>query len=211
MIDFFVQTFSGFKAMSYWEYLAVLLSAAYLLLAMKQSLWCWPAAFFSTFIYTILFFNGALLMDSLLNVFYMAMAFYGWYSWRNGLNKSAQQRQALPVKSWSWQLHSRIIAVTLILSVILGFVMDNYTHADFAYLDSFTTCFSVLSTYLVARKVLENWLYWVFIDGISVYLYISKGFYPTAVLFVLYTLMAVWGYMQWRQTLFVDTSTAATP
>jgi nicotinamide mononucleotide transporter len=81
--------------------------------------------------------------------------------------------------------------------------MNNYTRADFAYLDATTTCFSVISTYLVAKKILENWLYWVVIDAASIYLYISKGYYPTSVLFMLYTLMAVWGYRQWKRTLSI--------
>ena len=203
------QTLAGFQAMSHWEYLAVLLSVAYLWLAMKQSLWCWPAAFFSTFIYTLLFFNGALLMDSALNVFYMAMAFYGWYSWRNHRDTIKTQQQ-LPIKSWSLSLHGRIIGITFVISMVIGYIMDNYTHADFAYLDSLTSCFSVVSTYLVAKKVLENWLYWIVIDVVAVYLYVEKGFYPTAVLFILFTLMSVWGYLQWRQSLVTLARQSAT-
>ena len=76
--------------------------------------------------------------------------------------------------------------------------MDNYTHAELAYLDSFTTCFAVMTTYLVAKKVLENWLYWIVIDAASIYLYLQKGYYPTVVLFAVYTGIAFWGYMQWR-------------
>ncbi|MFT4926639.1 MAG: nicotinamide mononucleotide transporter [Phenylobacterium sp.] len=202
MIDFIQQATNGFVAMSHWEYVAVALSLAYLLLAMKQSLWCWPAAFFSTLIYTVLFYNGALLMDSLLNVFYMAMAFYGWYSWHQGSNKPHMEttaKEVLPIQTLSPLKHGWMIVITLAISLALGYLMDNYTHADFAYLDSITTCFSVVATWLIARKVLENWLWWVVIDAVSIYLYINKGYYPTTILFSLYTLMAAWGYLQWRQ------------
>ncbi len=201
MTDLFIQLLDSVQAMSWWEYVAVMLSVGYLLLAAKQSLWCWPAAFVSTLIYTMLFYNGALLMDSMLNVFYMAMAFYGWYSWRNQPLSSHEVDAELPISAWSWQRHCTIGSITLVVSLILGYVMDNYTRADYAYLDTLTTCFSVVATFLVARKVLENWLYWVIIDGISVYLYVNKGFYLTSVLFMFYTTMSVWGYMQWRETL----------
>ena len=77
--------------------------------------------------------------------------------------------------------------------------MTNYTHADFAYLDSFTTCFAVVTTYLVAKKILENWLYWIVIDAASMYLYYEKGYYPTLALFVFYTLMAGWGFKTWYE------------
>jgi nicotinamide mononucleotide transporter len=209
MSELLTQILAGFQAMSYWEYLAVFLSVAYLLLAMFESLWCWPAAFISTFIYTLLFFNGALLMDSALNVFYMAMAFYGWYSWRNHSDDVKTQHE-LPIQSWSLSLHGRIISVTFVVSMVIGYIMDNYTHADFAYLDSLTSCFSVVSTYLVTKKVLENWLYWLVIDVVAVYLYVEKGFYPTTILFVFYTLMSAWGYLQWRQSLTIDQRQSAT-
>ncbi len=194
-MEFLSATFAGFTAMSHWEYIAVTLSVAYLMLAIKESLWCWPAAFLSTFIYTVMYWNGALLMESLLNFYYMYMAVYGWVVWRRGMNDKNQ----LPIISWSLKRHTVILLVTSLTSVAIGFIMTNYTHADFAYLDSFTTCFAVVTTYLVAKKVLENWLYWIVIDAASMYLYFEKGYYPTLVLFVFYTVMAAWGFKTWYE------------
>lgn len=201
MTEIISELIGGIIAMSAWEYAAVLFSVAYLLLAAKQSLWCWLCAFFSSAIYGLLFFNGALLMDSALQLFYIAMAFYGWYSWRNQPLSESGPHNELAICVWDKQKHLYIIAITFVISIIIGYLMDNYTRADFAYLDSLTTCFSIVATYLVARKVLENWLYWIVIDAISIYLYIHKGFYPTTLLFVFYTTMSIWGYMEWRESL----------
>lgn len=195
MMDFVTQILSGFTAMSHWEYIAVALSMAYLLLAIKENLWCWPAAFFSTLIYTIMYWNGALLMESLLNFYYMYMAVFGWVVWRKG---KANQAQRL-ITSWPVNRHIILIVLTTLVSLAIGYVMQNYTHADFAYLDSFTTCFAVVTTYLVAKKVLENWLYWIVIDAASMYLYYEKGYYPTLFLFVFYTVMAAWGFKTWYE------------
>ncbi len=195
MMDFVTQILSGFTAMSHWEYIAVALSMAYLLLAIKENLWCWPAAFFSTLIYTIMYWNGALLMESLLNFYYMYMAVFVWVVWRKG---KANQAQRL-ITSWPVNRHIILIVLTTLVSLAIGYVMQNYTHADFAYLDSFTTCFAVVTTYLVAKKVLENWLYWIVIDAASMYLYYEKGYYPTLVLFVFYTVMAAWGFKTWYE------------
>lgn len=194
-MELLTNTLAGFTAMSGWEYIAVFLGIAYLLLAIKQNQWCWFAAFFSTLIYTILYFNGALLMESLLNVYYMAMAIYGWWAWQYG----SPQHNTLAISSWSWQRHITIIALTTCIALAIGYLMDTRTHADYAYLDSLTSCFAVMTTYLVAKKVLENWLYWVVIDAASLYLYFVKGYYPTFVLFVFYTFMAMWGYYTWRK------------
>ena len=184
-MEFITKTLSGFTAMSHWEYIAVVLSIAYLLLAIKESLWCWPAAFFSTLIYTIMYWNGAFLMESLLNFYYPYMAVFGWVVWRKG----KANNNNLSISSWSMERHALLIILTSIAATGIGYFMTNYTHADFAYLDSFTTCFAVVTTYLVAKKILENWLYWIVIDAASMSLYYEKGYYPTLALFVFYTIM----------------------
>jgi nicotinamide mononucleotide transporter len=187
------------EAISYmtsWEMLAVVLSIIYLLLAIKQNIWCWAAAFISTFIYSILFFDASLLMDSALNIFYLVMALYGWYSWKYGNIRIEDQE--LNISSYSTFKNIQIITILTIISLILGYIMANYTKADFAYLDTFTTVFAVFTTYMLTKKVLENWLYWLVIDAVSIYIYINKGFYLTAVLFAIYTLLALIAYRQWK-------------
>jgi len=193
------------QAMTAWEAVAVLLALAYLLLAMRTSVWCWAAAFLSTAIYTVLFFKVMLLMESLLNVYYMAMAFYGYWQWSRG----GQQHHGVPVCSWSLATHVRLIAITSLISLAVGYVMANYTQAAFPYLDAATSCFAVMTTYLVARKVLENWLYWVVIDLVSIYLYLSKGLMLTSLLFVLYVGLAVGGFFLWRSTMAEETEAVA--
>ncbi len=183
--------------MTSWEMVAVLLSVTYLLLAIKQSLWCWVAAFISTLIYTILFFDASLLMDSALNLFYLVMAIYGWYSWKygNGINKNEE----LEITTYGLAKNLKVIGTLIIVSLILGYIMANYTRADFAYLDTFTTVFAVFTTYTLTKKVLENWLYWIVIDSISIYIYINKGFYLTAILFAFYTVLAFIAYNNWKK------------
>lgn len=197
----FEQILSGFQAMSYWEYVAVFLGLAYIVLAMKQSLWCWPAAFISTSIYTIMFWQGFLYMESFLNFYYLLMAVYGWWQWRGSKNKSANNEAevmvAKTIQSWSRQKHAIWIASAMVIALILGYLLDTHTQAKMAYLDSFTTVFAVMTTYMVTQKVLENWLYWVVIDLASIYLYVQNQYLPTAVLFALYTVLAAQGYRTW--------------
>lgn len=183
--------------MTSWEMLAVVLSVTYLLLAIMQNIWCWIAAFISTLIYSILFFDASLLMDSALNIFYLVMAIYGWYSWKYGNSKN--KGDDLAISSYGFLRNLQIIIVLLIISSILGYIMANYTKADFAYLDTFTTVFAVFATYMLTKKVLENWLYWVIIDSVSIYIYINKGFYLTAILFVVYTVLAIFAFKQWKE------------
>ena len=183
--------------MTSWEMLAVFLSVSYLILAIKQSLWCWPAAFISTLIYSILFFDASLLMDSALNIFYLIMAVYGWYSWKYGNVKN--QNVELEISTYGLTKNIQIILALIVLSLGLGYIMANYTSADFAYLDTFTTVFEIFTTYTLTKKVLENWLYWIVIDSVSIYIYVNKGFYLTAVLFALYNILAFVAYNNWKK------------
>lgn len=190
---------AGFEAMSVWEYVAALLSLVYVLLAMQQNVWCWPAAFVSTLIYTLLFWQGKLVMESVLNFYYLLMAVYGFYQWKYGAKSSENDRQvALKVSSWSLSTHIKIIVGASVLAIVLGYITSQYFAAKFAYLDAFTTVFAVITTYLVTQKILENWLYWIVIDIASIYMYIQLGYFPTVVLFVLYTAIAVLGYRSWK-------------
>lgn len=204
------ETLSGFIAMSPWEYIAVAFSLMYVLFAIKQSSWCWPAAFVSTSIYTLLFWQGALLMESLLNFYYLIMAVFGFYQWQfvkassDPVNASGKR----PVVQWPFQTHLLCISFIAIVTVVVGYLLDEYTHANMAYLDTFTTTYALFATYLLTQKILENWLYWVAIDLSSIYLYADQGFYPTAILFILYTGFAIHGYFTWRADMIKNTETS---
>jgi nicotinamide mononucleotide transporter len=183
------------RALPPWEIVAVILAIAYLLLATQEHIACWYCAFLSTAIFTVLFFDVQLLMESALNVYYMAMALYGWQQWRYG----GTDRQGVTIRTLSRTQHAAILASILVLSAVSGFLLREHTNAAWPFLDSFTTWASVVTTVLVAHKVLENWLYWFVIDAISIPLYIERGLYVTALLFAAYLVIVVSGYRTWRR------------
>ncbi|EGN75386.1 nicotinamide mononucleotide transporter PnuC [Idiomarina sp. A28L] len=178
------------------ELVAVCLAIVYVVLAIKQSLWCWPAAAISASIYTVLFFTGRLYMESVLQIFYVIMAGYGYWSW---VRSRENTKNTLRISQLRWQWHAYWALVLVAVSLMLGFALNRYTNADMAYIDTLTTVFSFFATFLVARKVLENWLYWVVIDVVYIGLFWVKGYHATALLFVVYVIMAAIGYWRWRQ------------
>ncbi|MDC3332883.1 nicotinamide riboside transporter PnuC [bacterium] len=186
---------AALQAMSGWEVIAVILALAYLVLAMKERIECWYAALASSAIYTFLFWDVSLLMESALQVYYLAMAVFGWWQWR----EHSEQNKDLTIHTWSLRQHFMIAVLWLALVFISGYLLDNNTSAALPYLDSFTTWGAVITTYMVTRKVLENWLYWIVIDSVSIYLYIDRELYLTALLFAMYVVMVVFGYYQWRK------------
>ena len=177
------------------ETLAVALGISYLLLAMRENSLCWYCAFFSTAIYVYIFGDVSLYMESALNVYYMGMAVYGWLQWQKG----GANHSGVEIVIWTAKHHIICVLVILIASVISGYLLSVNTDARLPYLDSFTTWASVLTTVMVARKVLENWLYWIVINSVSIYLYIDRDLDQTAAMFTLYLVLSVLGYVAWKK------------
>lgn len=191
--DYFQAVLTAFQQMSPWEIAAALMGVAYILLASKESQWCWPFAFFSTVVYTVLFWEGQLPMQALLNFYYMGMAIYGFWLW----HKHGEQTDTLTISRWPWLWHAGFIALGIVVSALVSAYLQKTGQSQSPMLDAYTTVFSVMNTWLIARKVLENWLYWAVIDGAATILYIQTGYYATAALFVLNTILAVVGFISW--------------
>jgi len=189
------QIIEAWAALSNWEIAAVLLAVAYLLLAVRQNRLCWIAALVSTAIYTALFWQVQLLMQSALNFYYMAMAVYGWWHWRHGSESDEQ----LPVTRWKWQHHSMVLVGVTVCALISGALLDQHTDAAWPYLDSLVTWGAVATTYMVARKVLENWLYWMVINSLAIVLFIDRGMFLTSALHGFYLVVSVFGWLSWHR------------
>lgn len=187
----------GALAMSYWEVLAALLSVAYLVLAMRQNSLCWYAGFASTAILSWLFWDASLLMESALNIYYLAMAIYGWYMWNYGNSKKTSTNSQLPITAWSIKQHIMAIIGVVLCSFLSGYLLTQNTSAALPYLDSFTTWGAVLTTYMVAKKILENWIYWIVIDLLAAYMYADRGLYVLSLQMLIFVFMCFFGFKTW--------------
>jgi len=179
------------------EALAVACAIAYLLLAIRQHIACWAFAGLSTAIYVGLFVDVRLYMEAALNVFYFAMAVYGAWTWAHGGGPG----RSMPVTTWPAHRHALALVALVVLSGASGWALASQTDAAYPYIDSMTSWSAVWATFLVARKVLENWVYWFAIDAVSMALYWDRGLALTTVLFLLYLVMIPFGYAGWRRTM----------
>ncbi len=176
------------------EILAVILAIAYLVLAIRENRWCWPAGIASALLYLGVFYAAGLYMQAGLQLFYAAMGAYGWWSWRPGADGAA----VLAIHRWPPRRHAVALALIALFSVASGALLDRYTGAASPYLDSAVTWSAILTTGMVARKLLENWLYWFVIDAVSLGLALEQGLYATSGLFALYLALVVLGWRRWR-------------
>jgi nicotinamide mononucleotide transporter len=181
---------------SWLEIAAVAASLLYIVWAAAENRWCWPAAFLGSALFVFIFWRYQLLMDSALNVYYALMAVYGWIVWnkKNNLKDASHG-----IICWPFQYHFAAIAAVIALSIISGYWLSQHSEASFPYLDSFTTWASLLATWMIAQKMLENWLYWIVIDFISIYLYFNKALYFTVLLSFVYIVLSIYGYYSWQK------------
>jgi nicotinamide mononucleotide transporter len=178
------------------ELVAVVFAVAYLILAVRENSLCWYAAGISTLIFLFIFWDVKLYMESGLQIYYLARAFYGWYQWRDAQTETA----SLQVSKWSARQHVVALALIATLTYVSGSLLNSGTDANLPYLDSFTTWASVVTTFMVARKILENWLYWLVIDSVSIYLYLDRELYFTSLLFAIYIVIIFFGWFAWNRS-----------
>lgn len=184
---------SQIAATSLAEWVAVVLAIAYVFLAAKQNSWCWLCAFASTAIYTWLFWQVTLPFQSILNFFYMVMAGYGYYQWSKGNDGDSEK----PVISWPLWVHVVIVPVLLLSAWGISKLVTSQFNSEHLLLDASIHLLSVVTTFMVAHKVLQNWIYWFFINLASAFLYFQVGMALSACLFLGYVGFAIFGYLQW--------------
>ena len=187
----------AWEAMTTLEIIAVVLALVYVVLAAREHIACWPAALGSSLIYLYLLLQADLYLESGLQIFYALMAVVGWWAWTH--TPASQDAETRPVTMMTGREHLLSLLMGASFTLGMGYYFSTYTEAAMPYWDAFTTGFALLTTYWVTMKKLENWLYWVVIDAVSIYLYFSRELYLSGVLFLVYTIIAVVGYFQWRR------------
>ena len=177
------------------EIIAVISAILYLLLATKEDVKCWYAAIISSSLYFFIMYDAGLIMEAYLQVFYIIMALYGLLQWKKLIQINSNNR----IQTWSNIQHFITISSVIILAILTGFILTKYTNAALPFLDAFTSLGAIVTTYMVAKKILENWIYWFVIDAISIYLFLSRGLYLTSILFLVYLIIICFGYIAWRK------------
>ena len=165
------------------------MSILYVFFAAKENIWCWFFGATSAILYTYICFNAKLYAETFLQIFYLIMAVIGYISWK--------KTEISKINQWSVKNHLILILLSVILIFTVGFLLSIRTDAKMPLVDTFTTVMSVVATILVIKKVIENWLYWIVIDLVSIFLYLERDLHLSSILFMIYTIIAIKGYFSW--------------
>ena len=183
--------------MSTIEIVAAVLGAIGVYLGVRQNIWSWPIGIAGVSLYVIVFHRAKLYADMGLQVVYIVISLYGWYQWLYG----GPGRTSLKVTR-ARPRHYIILGVLGIAGAwITGELLGRHTDASLPYLDSAVTSTSLVAQWMMTRKLLESWIVWVAVDLVYIGMFLYKELYPTALLYVVFTILAAWGYFQWKATL----------
>ncbi|MEX0722832.1 MAG: nicotinamide riboside transporter PnuC [Gracilimonas sp.] len=180
------------------EWIAVATGLLSVWYSMKENIWVYPTGIVSVLIYVYIAFMYKLYADMGVNFYYFIMSVYGWYYWLHPKNESRDQ-VAVTMNSKTENLISA--ALTIGSFAILYYVLSTFTDSDVPFWDSLTTCFAILGMYLMARKKLESWVAWIITDLISIPLYFYKELVLTSFQFLVFTIIAVGGYISWKRSM----------
>lgn len=159
----------------------------------RQNICCWYFGLLQVTLYCFVFYTSKLYSDMILHVIYIFLQFYGWYNWKYGGSNKSTLRVTLLTHTMFW------IVLTVLVTALLGYVMQTKTDASFPYEDAFITVASLVAQYLMIKKILQSWLFWIIVDVVAIVIYAYKDLYFTTVLYVLFLVMAVMGYLEWKK------------
>jgi len=181
------------------ELLGAILGILYIFFSIRQNILTWPTGLLTSILYVVVFFQAKLYADMGLQVYYVFISVYGWYFWLKG--KKPKEREQVQVRRTNRKLRWILYLASVVLYVIILYILKNFTDSDVPYMDTLTTALSIVATWMLAKKYIGHWLIWIFVDALSAGLYVYKGLWPTVILFVIYTAMAVLGYIEWKKDL----------
>ena len=181
------------------QVLGAVFGLVYIYFSIRQHILTWPIGLLSSVFYVFIFFQTGFYADMGLQVYYVVISIYGWYFWLKG--KRSDDEKKVPVKTTTKVLWLKIFAITFLIFLIILYILKNCTDSTVPVMDSLTTAFSITATWMLARKYIEHWIIWIFVDFVSVGLYIYKNLWPTVILYIVFTVMAFLGFIEWKKDL----------
>ena len=192
-MDWLVNIWDAAFAQSWIEWIALVSSIIYVILAAKENVWCWPFGIIGVLASLYLFIQGKLFLDAGLQIYYLVMSIYGWWSWGKTLNVT---KLNISTKKPLW--HLTVISLGFAAVYPLGLISQHFG-GSLPFVDALTTAFALLATYMTAKKILENWLYWIVTDIVCIWVYWSKDYQLLSLLYLIFSIVAIYGWLEWRK------------
>jgi nicotinamide mononucleotide transporter len=179
------------------EIIAVIFGIAGVWLTIRQSVWCWPVGLVNVSLFAFVFFGSRLYGSAALQLVYVVISAYGWYKWLHPGDGGHVLLVSRTPRRWWLPLS----AIGLAFGIAFGVFLRERTDAALPFVDAATTAFSLIAQWMITRKWIENWLIWIAVDTAYVGMYLSQRLYPTAALYAVFLVLAVFGYREWQRSM----------
>jgi nicotinamide mononucleotide transporter PnuC len=181
------------------EVVGASLALLYLLLEVRQKWTMWIVGIFSSAFYVYIFFHAHLFANMGINVYYTLMSFYGLYCWK--LAKRSDKESSLDFHSISSRLAVILSILSVLIFIVIYGILTLFPESEVPIPDALVAALSIVATWMTARKIVECWYPWIFVNFFAVGLYAYQGLYPTAVLFIIYGILSIFGLINWRKSI----------
>ena len=179
------------------ELAGVVFGILYVLLAIRERVWCWPAGLANALLFLVVFFHARLYGASFLQGVYLLLSIYGWRQWLRGGKDGGRLAVSRTPAAWAVGLGAAVV----VASAGFGIYLRYRTDAALPFTDAATTATSLAAQWMTTRKWLESWLVWIAVDLVYVVMYVSQALYPTAGLYLVFLVLAGFGYGEWRKAM----------
>jgi len=183
---------------NYVEVTGAVICIIYLYFSIKQKIWLWPVGLIGSGFYFVEFYNKALYANMALQGYFIGMSIYGWYYWIK-ISKSESNKEQFSCKNITLRTVLYILIFGVIIEILLWYLLKQIPDTDYPFFDSLTTTLSIIGTWMLAKKYIENWILWIVVDSIYVGLYLYIPMYPTTILYFIYTILAIVGFYEWKK------------
>jgi len=199
---------SSWLSNNYIEVFGAITGIIYVFLEIRQTIWLWPVGIITSAVYIWVFFTSKFYADMSLQGYYLVISCLGWYWWARRINGRQGDGEKRTLQVTRLKLRTGVVLgiVFVLLYAIMWLVLSRFTDSPVPEWDSFLTSLSIVATWMLARKIYEHWLLWIVVNSVSAVLFLTKGLYPTVILYVVYGIMSFAGLAAWKKTIRYDLS-----
>lgn len=183
------------------EYFGVISGLLYLYLEIKQKSSMWIVGLITSLIYVFVFFQAKFYADMGLNIYYLGISIYGLVLWRRKMGEDVKSTKEEDIEYTNISFRQIVVLgiVFVVLYLGLAHILQNLTDSPVPYGDALTTSLGIIATWMLAKRIIQHWIIWVFVNAFAVYLYIYRGLHPTAFLYLCYGVLAIVGFYNWKK------------
>ncbi|MCR5312466.1 MAG: nicotinamide riboside transporter PnuC [Bacteroidaceae bacterium] len=199
MIEYWIEYWIEYLTDNWLEILGTLIGIIYLWLELKANIYMWIAGIIMPAISIFVYYDAGLYADFGINVYYLIAAIYGFAVWTMKDKHAKTKNKELPITYTPKSMYAILLATFVLAFLAIGFILVNFTDSNVPWWDSFTTALSIVGMWMLARKWIEQWWTWIAVDAVCCGLYIYKGIFFYSALYGLYTIIAIYGYFEWKK------------